>query len=231
MTLHDAPAPPAKTETEPEREPRPAGPVRRWAREHSPGRLLLEAALIVLSVLLGFAVNAWQQRQNERELADRVLANFQREMQENLATLQRSYPLHSRFAERLKAAAAREHADSSAFEVFASLMPREGLALAPLKEAAWETAQNTGALRLLDYRIASQLSETYVIQRSTMMQTQRLISERFLAPPNFDPAQQHTMLMTSYMLMVELSGQEAYLVEVYQKTLRQLAASPGRSAR
>jgi hypothetical protein len=115
--------------------------------------------------------------------------------------------------------------------VFALLMPREGLALVPLKEAAWETAQSTGAMRLLDYRIASQLSETYVIQRSTMMQTQRLISERFLAPPNFDPAQQHTMLMTSYMLMVELSGQESYLIEVYQSTLRQLGEAGRRSGR
>jgi type II secretory pathway pseudopilin PulG len=229
MTLHDAAAPPA--ESEPPRDPGSVGRVRAWARRHSPGRLLLEAALIVLSVLLGFAVNAWQQRQSERELAERVVANFRREMQENLATLQRSYPLHRDFAARLRAAAAREHPDSSAFEVFASLMPRDGLALAPLKEAAWETAQSTGALRLLDYHVASQLSETYVIQRGTLMQTQRLLTERFLAPPNFDPAQQKTMLMTSYMLMVELSGQEAYLVEVYQKTLRQLAASPGRAAR
>ncbi|HEU4560875.1 MAG TPA: hypothetical protein VFS20_23690 [Longimicrobium sp.] len=229
MTLHDASAPPAQTE--PPREPRPRASARERTRGHSPGRLLLEAALIVLSVLLGFAVNAWQQRQNERELADRVLANFQREVRENLATLRRSHPLHRQFADRLQAAARRPHADSSAFEVFASLMPREGLALAPLKEAAWETAQSTGALRLLDYRVASQLSETYVIQRGTMMQTQRLISERFLAPPNFDPAQQRTMLMTSYMLMVELSGQESYLIEVYQSTLRQLEEAERRSRR
>lgn len=227
MTLHDAPAPPADVERP--REPRRSRPSRGWLGADSPRRLLLEGALIVLSVLLGFAVNAWQQRQNERDLAERVLANFQREIQENLSTLRRSQPLHRQFADRLQAAARQQHADSSAFEVFASLMPREGLALAPLKEAAWETAQSTGALRLLDYRIASQLSETYVIQRGTMMQTQRLISERFLAPPNFDPAQQRTMLMTSYMLMVELSGQEAYLIEVYQSTLRQLAEADRKS--
>ena len=219
MTLHDPAAPPAQS-TDPD--PPPSTRERRgWVGE-SPGKLFLEAALIIMSVLLGFAVNAWQQRQNEHELSRRVLANFRREIQLNLRTLEHSYPLHSQFAERLQAAAARPHPDSSAFEVFRTLMPEDGMMLAPLKEAAWETAQSTGALRLLNYETAARLSETYVIQRTTLMQTQRLITERFLAPPNFDPAQQRTMLMTSYMLMGEVSGQEEYLIGIYRETLRHL---------
>jgi hypothetical protein len=189
------------------------------------GRLLLEAALIVMSVLLGFAVNAWQQRRSEHELAQRVLDNFRREIELNLRSVRNTQPVHRLLAERLKAAAERPHPDSSAFDVFVTQMPRDGLGLEPLQEAAWETAQSTAALRLLKYQTAADLSSTYVVQH-TASQTQRMFIERFMSPANFDPAQRRTMLLTSHMLMVELSGQEAYLMDVYGKMLRALSA-PG----
>lgn len=223
MSVHD------ETVTDARAEPR--RPARRraawWTGGESVGRLLLEGALIVISVLLGFAVNAWQQRQSERELSQRVLANFRREVETNLRTVQRTLSIHRTLAERLKTAAARPHPDSSAFEVFVTQMPRDGLGMEPLQEAAWETAQSTGALRLLKYETAAELSSTYVIQR-TASQTQRLFIERFMSPANYDPAQQRTMLLTSHMLMLELSGQEGYLVEIYRKMLRELSAATPR---
>lgn len=204
--------------TRPERET----PGRRWIGHTPAPKLLLEAALIVLSVLLGFAANAWQQRRSERELTRTVLANFRREIEANLATVRRIHPKHRALALRLDSAARAPYPDSAAWDVFVARMPGDGLDLSPLQEAAWETASSTGALRLLDYETASVLSSTYLAQRTSLGRTIDRISERLLSPESFDRRSRETMLKSSHMLFVELSGQETYLVEVYEKALRQL---------
>ena len=217
MDTDTAPAPPAHAE------PGPPPPRRRWTWGPAP-KLLLEAALIVLSVLLGFAANEWQQRESERALTRTVLANFRREISLNLATLERVQPKHARLAVRLDTAAAAAHGDSTAFQVFRARM-EGGLDILPLQEAAWEAAAATGALRLLPYRTSSTLSETYIVQRGFLGQTIARFSDRFHSPANHDPAAQRSMLATEHMLMVELSEQEAYLMEIYRTALRTLPAS------
>jgi hypothetical protein len=75
---------------------------------------------------------------------------------------------------------------------------------------------------LLDYEQAALLSETYLIQRTAIGQTMQTMATRFLMPENFQPALRRPMLQTHGMIMVELSGQEAYLIDVYRQTLRRL---------
>jgi hypothetical protein len=213
------------TATEPGTVTRPPVRRRRRRRAHageSAPRLLLEAALIVLSVLLGFAVNEWQQNRADRKLAHSVLANFRREIAQNLATLERTQPRHAQLVQRLEAASARAHGDSAAFDVFAAMMPPGGLELKPLPDAAWQTANTTGAFRLLDYETAAMLSETYLVQRTLIGDSMERLSGQLLSPANFDPAAQRTMLRTEYMLTNELSAREAYLIGVYRQTLAKL---------
>ena len=187
-------------------------------------RLAFESALIILSVLLGLALNEWGDRRREKERAAETVANFRREITQNIATLERTIPLHRRMAERLATSAGQSRPGETAFDGFAAVMPEGGLNLAPLRDAAWETAVSTGSLRLLRYDQAAALSETYLIQRTSIASTIDRISDRFLTPQNFDPAARGPMLRTHQMLMVELSGQEAYLLDVYRTVLRKLPA-------
>jgi hypothetical protein len=83
---------------------------------------------------------------------------------------------------------------------------------------------STGALRLLDYEIAASLSETYFIQRSTLLPTIRLLSDRFLATENFDPAARDQMIIVHQMMLTELAGQESYLIDVFRNSLERLGA-------
>jgi hypothetical protein len=200
----------------------PAAPSRLARIRHSSvaPKLLFESALIVLSVLLGLALNGWQERRRERALAEQVVANFRREISANVARLRHAEPLHHRLAARLDSASRVRRPGESAFVAFAALVPSGGVATDPLGDAAWETAVSTGALRLLDYERASSLSEVYLVQRTALGQTLRLLSDRFLMPQNFDPAARETMLQTHRMLMIELAGQESYLLELYARTLR-----------
>jgi hypothetical protein len=186
-------------------------------------KLLFESALIVLSVLLGLALNGWQGRRREHALAEQVVASFRREIGGNMARLRLAEPMHRRLAARRDSASPVPRPGESAFAAFAAfavLVKGEGVATEPLGDAAWETAVSAGALRPLDYERASSLSEVYLVQRTAIGQTMRLLSDRFLTPQNFDPAARETMLQTHRMLMNELAGQESYLLELYAKTLR-----------
>ena len=162
-------------------------------------------------------------RREEGARGERVLADFRREIAANLATLERVQPRHEALGRRLGAAAARPGgAEETAFDAFVTELDSAGLDVKPLPDVAWETAVTTGALRLLDYEQAAVLSETYLIQRGAIMATLDRISDRFMIPDNFDPARRRTMLRTHQMLLVELSGQESYLVEVYRRAQRRL---------
>jgi hypothetical protein len=190
----------------------------RWLR----GRLLFESALIMLSVLLALALGEWREHLRERKLARTALATFRREIASNLARLERVQPKHAAMAQRLATEATAPSKGATAFDAFVAQMPEGGLDAQPLSDVAWETAQTTGALRLVDYETAVLLSETYLLQRSAIHQTIQRLADRFLAPQNFDPAQRGAMVRTHQMLLVELSGQESYLIEIYRKTLARL---------
>jgi hypothetical protein len=213
----EPPAPDAGADASPAA-PRPA---RGWRES----RLLLESALIVLSVLLGVALSEWQESRREHARARAALANFRREIATNLARLEHVQPVHRALAARLDSVA-KAPGQGAAFDAFVTVMPKEGLQIEPLADAAWETASSTGVLRLLEYEISSALSETYLIQRQSIGGTVNRLSDRFIAPQNFDPASRTPMLRTHQMLFIELSGQESYLVDVYRRMLTKLGPAP-----
>ncbi|HEX8212739.1 MAG TPA: hypothetical protein VF584_21365 [Longimicrobium sp.] len=189
----------------------------RWS-----ARLAAEGLLIVLSVVLGLALNEWRQKQADRQLARTVLANFRREITQNLRILEKVQPGHAELARRLAAASARPRPEPNAFAVIMAEMPRGGLGGEPLHEAAWETASSTGALRLLDYATASRISEVYVVQRFFMEGTTQRTITSLLAPANFEPGAKQVMLQAQHMALNEFSTQEAYLINVYRRTLKAL---------
>ena len=195
-----------------------SGAPRRW---RSGTALLMESALVVLSVLLGLALGEWRDHARERALARTALRTFRQEIAGNLAMLETAQPKHAAFAKRLGDAAARPATDD-AFTSFVATMPAGGLDTKPLRDVAWETAQTTGALRLLDYETAALLSETYLVQRDALQPTLARLADRMMIPENFTPSQRAAMLRTHQMLLVELSGQEAYLMELYRRVLGKL---------
>ena len=192
------------------------------ALRRSRSALVLESVLIVASVLLGFALSSWSERREEGRLTAAALASFRSEIQANLAALERVQPKHAAFAERLAAAARRSHADRTAFDVFVELMPEGGIDAPSLGEAAWQAALSTGALRLFDYDVAAALSEAYFVQRATVLPTVSILQDRFLAEANFDPASAPVIVRVHSMVLNELAGQEAYLIDVYRRTLDRL---------
>lgn len=79
---------PSRSDSIPGRRARPRPST--WLAGTS-SRLLLESALIVLSVLIGFALSEWRAGRVDRERAAAALENFRREINENLAELEPAY--------------------------------------------------------------------------------------------------------------------------------------------
>lgn len=101
------------------------------------------------------------------------------------------------------------------------MMPEIEQFMPSLREAAWEAALTTGALRLLDYDIAARLSETYLTQRMTMARV-ALLEDRVLDIGSFDPANREHMIRVHEALVRSLAGQEEHLIQVYVNTLESL---------
>lgn len=181
----------------------------------------------MFSVLLGFGITAWGERRADRRTVAAAIANFRAEIQMNLETLERVQPKHAQFAERLAEAAVApaDRPGETGFDVFIRLLPEGGLDTPPLREAAWETAQTTGALSLLDYDLAATLSETYLFQRSSVQPTLRLLVDRLYAARNFDPSARDALVRVHRIVLTELAGLESYQIELYRRSLERLPES------
>jgi hypothetical protein len=127
---------------------------------------LFEGLLIVISIALGFWVAQAKEARDNREFAARVLKSLQAEVEHNVALVEPYVAYHSKWAAEL----ARESGESgtaSGIEVLRVTRPPlpANTDFFPItRRAAWDAALSTGALRLIDYDVASGLSELYRIQ-------------------------------------------------------------------
>jgi hypothetical protein len=185
-------------------------------------RLLLESLLIVLSIGLGFAATEWRQAVADRELADRVLRNVRAEVEYNLAAIEKQVDTHRQMIAALSAADVAR-AEESAWDVFVRTL-KGGIGFAPLREAAWDAAVSSQALRLIDYELTAILSEIYRAQDSYRNFVQ-LSPTIVYAPATFDAASRRQSVVMMRWMMVELEGTERYLRDLYRKHLPRLQAA------
>jgi hypothetical protein len=187
-----------------------------------PARLVLESALIVGSVLLGFALNEWRVQRADRALAASVLAGFRQEIEANLALLEKFQPQHARFAAAIAALDPAAVAGRTAMDVALSVRTDDGTVLMAPAEAAWQTAVSTGALRLLDYETAAMLSRIYLSQRDYVGSTATRLTDLVFDARMFDAGEAVRSLRLAMALLTELAAQEASLMGEYRAALRHI---------
>src|SRR6185312_2218030 len=178
-------------------------------------RVLLECALIVVSVVLGFLVSAWATHAREQQLGASVRRSIALEVADNLKTMEAQ-------ARRHYAAVAKLHGvqpipGHTAFQtLFENLHGDMG---APMKREAWEAAVSSGALRLLDPSLVERYSEIYADQERVYDDDGTWLKPMLYRPENFDPQQQAGALATLTGGLTELAGNEAYMRDLYRKEL------------
>ena len=147
----------------------PGLPLRRRLREKLP-EILIEAASVVLALLLALGASAWHERNQDIERAQTARAAILAELRNNRTELGKNREATTRNLAILNEMAKDE---SSAKGQSARL----DVPLALLSEAAWRTAQSSQALRNADYAWTIEISKCYELQ-GLFMQMQWLALEQ-----------------------------------------------------
>lgn len=180
---------------------------------------MVEGVLILASVLIGFAVSEFGQYRDERGLADSVLRGVRLEVEENEARLKTLEQQHSRW-EVAMAKADRTSGNRSAVDILIATRPSDDATIGvPLKRAAWQMAISSGALRLLDYEVASALSEIYSFQDLMAENHNRIVSTTLYSTPAFERNASDAALRMLRGVMSEIAGNEVALLDIYRKHL------------
>jgi hypothetical protein len=199
----------------------PAGAGRAGRRA---GRLVLESAIIVLSVFLAFGLNEWRQHRADRVLATTVLVGFKHEIQENLTLLERFQPQHLHLARAIAELPPESLEGRTAFDVISENRTDDGSVIMPPAEAAWQTAVSTGSLALLDYETAAILSRIYFAQQNFVGRTGERLTDLVFDGRMFDAEAGVESLAVFLALMQELAAQETSLMGEYRNALERLSA-------
>lgn len=185
---------------------RPEG--RGWA-----ARMVFEALLIVLSILLALAVNQWQDARRERRLADQALASFRQEITANRQRLRELVPYHERIRDEMRRldaeGAVTRYADLRKIRGFQGFRPAF---------PAWRTAIATGALTHIDYRTATALSMTYTLQER-VDELNRATLPAMMAGGALSDAQAAATLRQGAAYLGDVSGLEREVLVAYDEML------------
>jgi len=187
---------------------------RGWA-----ARMVFEAALIVLSILLALAVNQWQDARRERRLADQAIASFRQELTANRRRLRELAPYHQHIRDemlRLDSA----HAVNS-FSDLGKVGGFRGFRPAFLLETAWRTAIATGALTHIDYPTANALSTTYTLQER-VDEMNRATLPAMMSGGALSDAQAAGTLRQAAVYLGDISGLEREVLAAYEQMLAEL---------
>jgi hypothetical protein len=195
----------------------------------SVGHWLTEALLILVSVGVGFGAAQWRENRENHELATRVLTGVRSEVEHNQMLLEQAMAKHHEWTAALATVDPAKNRQA-AFEVMFTVRPKGGADIGvPLRQAAWDTAVSTGALRLLDYDVAAAVSEIYSFQTMMSANLTHLAQSVLYTPAMFDPASRSASVQVMRWLLTEIEGNERYLDDLYKKhlPLMQRAADAG----
>jgi len=187
---------------------------RGWA-----ARMVFEAGLIVLSILLALAVNQWQDARRERRLAGQAIASFRREITLNRNRLRELAPYHEHIRDEMQqldaAHAVNRFSDLEKIQGFRGFRP------AFLLETAWRTAIATGALTHIDYPTATALSTTYTLQER-IDEMNRATLPTMMSGGALSDAQAAGTLRQGAFYLQDIAGLEREVLRTYDEMLTEL---------
>jgi len=183
--------------------------------------MFVESLLLVGSILLALAVDEWNEDQEFQELANRSLANFVREINQNRVRLEDVTLFHAGLRDVL----ANMNADNGAVPATRIRNIMEGFQPAILVNTAWETAVATGALGYMDYDVVAGLSLTYSLQERLVALNRSGLNDLLMA--GFRNVDTDLLVYSANRYMRELTEAEQRLQGVYALVLDLIAETTG----
>ena len=199
-------------------------------RRRSLPQWLPEVTLVLVSVGLGFGAAQYGEYRNDQNLATRILRNLTAEVSHNQTLLKPAIPFHELWLNSLRAATPTP--EQSGLDVwFATRPPMPSEVSTPfvtLRRSAWDAALAAGSLGLLDYDLATALSEIYRAQDLVADNVNRLASGALSQTTTFDPNSGPASTRLLWLTLADIFAAEAMLLDLYLKYLPQLEAAASR---
>jgi hypothetical protein len=123
-------------------------------------QVLIESALIVVSILVALALDEWRDERQDAEVVQQSLENFLIEIDQNKVRVEDAAP----FNQGLHSVLTSYYMDDDLESVDEFVDMVESYSPAVLQSTAWDTALATGTLSKMDYNLVRVLSLTYGVQ-------------------------------------------------------------------
>ncbi|MEM1143511.1 MAG: hypothetical protein AAF671_13965 [Pseudomonadota bacterium] len=184
-------------------------------------RYVLEATLIVFSVLLAlFLDNVWQERK-EAHLERELVSHIADEMSSNLAIAEEWLPYHREVIKEIDRYLSSD-------ELMQSLLTPEGIDYGQLmkkgliqdfySDASWQLAQQSAVSSRIEFDVSYAISQAYLSQRNVNLTLVRF-SDFFFERETLESDQLVGSLKILRGLLRELAGQQDVLQYQYRKAL------------
>ncbi len=191
--------------------------------------LLIEALLIVFTVLLALTLNEWRTNVKERKLKDKALKNIISEIRSNKEDIESKLDYHLQISENIKLYLSNDSLwatldHTSGIGAVSTIMTR-GIANPNLQSGAWNSAVLSGVVNSFEYDVLYELSNLYQVQENGPNSTWKIMAGFFSESSSFDPANARQVTMKFQLAFRELYSQERSLLKDYEKALSLLEAS------
>jgi hypothetical protein len=190
-------------------------------------RLVAEFVLIVVSILSAFAVEDFRDERARRTQRATALSNIRAEIASNISALDGVMEYHQEIA----ALTDQFLADRTNWEgrrgirLVGEIAPR-GVLSPELRRTAWETAQVTGVVALLEYELGEQIAQVYASQGQGVEASVTRMIDHILSRAMFGSDETEAVLMLLGAMAGELFAQEQHLRGILDALLREIPQRP-----
>ena len=201
--------------------------------------LLIEALLIVFSVMLALEASQWRTQHEARQRLDAAEQHICIELRHNRAILQDMIPYHEAEVRRIGQFLARRDLDEQvrehSFSDMADQLTPRGFwnpTVSPqdLSESAWQSALSDRSASHMNPPLLNKLTAYYALQRGGVQRTLQFMLQQALAPPMFDPHSTLLMLRASQGWFSEIAAEEKMLLARTNDALNALPVPAGTEA-
>lgn len=184
-------------------------------------KMALEVPPVVLAVLLAFGINSWWQSSKQEQLTHTARENILREMQVNQATLENNAQRNRNRIDEISVSVEKFSKDPTD----TAAIPKLGVEMYALTEAAWEAAGLSGTLPSLDQDFVVAASKIYQIQLTRGNQIQGyIISMTDVAtkkPENLLPS-----VLQNKAILEDMVHNDEFLLRLYNEFLEEYGPAP-----
>ncbi len=173
-------------------------------------QVLIESALIVISILVALGLDEWREKREDAEMARQALSNFISEVQRNQARVDDAAPFNKGLLEVLKG----RYEGSGIDSVDEFVIMVESYTPLVLQSTAWETALATGSLAKMEYNLVSALSLTYSLQNRYQLATRSGVAN-LTSPQNLSADKLDLAIYNAVRYLDDITNMEQELGVIY----------------